>query len=104
MNIFVIIFNWNQISKISFAMHLQTLNMHQDVWKNTYKVCFFIIHDTHENRNTCIYCDDRRRHRLRDGARIKHEELTDVFKEVTLHVRAKILLSNTQVLVESSKG
>jgi len=30
MNIFVIIFDWNQIFQISFAMHLQTLNM-QDV-------------------------------------------------------------------------
>lgn len=33
---------------------------------------------------------------MRDDARIKHEELTDVFKEVTLHVRAEILLSSTR--------
>lgn len=58
-------------------------------------MCFLIISKVRENQNICTYCnDDAREDRLRDGARIKHEELTDVFKEVTLHVRAEILLSS----------
>jgi len=58
---------------------------------------------THMKIETLVHIATIEEDRLRDGARIKHEELTDVFKEVTLHVRAEILLSNTQVL-ESSKG
>lgn len=57
---------------------------------------FLIISEIHENQNICThYNDDAREDRLRE-ARIKHEELTDVFKEVTLHVRVEILLSSTQ--------
>lgn len=68
-------------------------------------MCFLIVLKVHENQNICTYCnDDAGEDRLRDGARMKHEELTDAFKEVTLHVRAEILLSSTQVLVERSKG
>lgn len=69
------------------------------------KSAFEMIFKLRENQNICTHCSvDDKEGRLRDGARIKHEELTDVFKEVTLHARAEILLSSAQVLVEKSKG
>lgn len=63
------------------------------------------IHEVYENQNICIYCNDEAKEdRLREGTKIKPEELTDVFKEITLHVRVEILLSSTQIFVDRSKG
>lgn len=57
-----------------------------------------------ENQNIYSSCNDNvKKDRSRDGAEIKHEKLTDVFKEVTLHVRVEILLLSAQVLGERMK-
>lgn len=42
-----------------------------------------------------MYNDDAEEDRLRDGARTKHEELTNVFKEVTLHESRDIAFEHT---------
>lgn len=52
-----------------------------------------------ENQNICSSCnDDVKEDRSRGDAEIKHEKFTNVFKEITLHVRAEILLLSAQVL------
>lgn len=82
-------------------MHFQTPNVYQDMKK--YMKYFIIVSEICENENICTY-GDVREDRLRDDARIKHEELTDVFKEVTLHESRDIAFEHTQVLAERSKG